>query len=185
MQCLTCSDDGNEKPSSLLILDVRPHFGRSVYAKPRGSHRPQTLSGGFSGLCGHFPLPFRIGSVIREQRPAAATTRTTVVLCIVNRILRQLNRKAGDADGVTTFVFVRRVQSCSQHREQRWSSRTRPVNRLQATGEPRRVMRVGSKGYMLGSEGTGQTRKLVVTNHRESCCFHQRNRRLIHSLNNY
>ena len=36
--------------------------------------------------------------------------------------------------------------------EMEWSSRTRPVNRLQATGEPRRVMRVGSKGYMLGSK---------------------------------
>lgn len=90
---------------SLRLLNVRPHFGLSVHAKPRGSHRQQTLSGGFSGLQGLFLFlnPNRL--CIREQRPAEATTRTT--------------RKG-------------------------WCSRPRPVNRLQATGEPlRRVMRGG------------------------------------------
>lgn len=99
--------DASMKTGGKLVLSVRPHFGRSVL-RSRIPVRTATFQR-FSLLNGLFLLPFRIGSVIREQRPAAATTRTTP--------------------------------------EREWSSRPRPVNRLQATGEPRRVMRGGSKGY--------------------------------------
>jgi hypothetical protein len=73
---------------------------------------------------------FRIGCVIREQRPATATTRT--------------NPARG------------------------WSSRPRPVTRLQATGQPRRVMRGGSKTLCAWLQ-------IVKRTHpdRESCRFHQ------------
>jgi len=39
-----------------------------------------------------------------------------------------------------------------------WSSRPRPVNRLQATSQPRRVMRGGVKGVSLAPNNEGQTR---------------------------
>lgn len=54
MRNLNCSEVGIEKANELAHLNVSPHFGRSVYAKPRGSHRQLTLLGGFSGLNGLF-----------------------------------------------------------------------------------------------------------------------------------
>lgn len=81
-----------------------------------------------------------IGSVIREQRQANATTRTTGILTGLN---------CGSAAGGESPTHSCPVSF-------RWSSRPRPVNRLQATGEPRRVMRGGSKGVCAWLQETGQ-----------------------------
>jgi len=152
------------------VLNVRPHFGRSVMR----SREARAASSGFSRLNGLFLLPSRIGSVIREQRPAAATTRTTgrslndAVACRgwmdwgnlqITQLIEIPVLKRGHYTPPTQVspIGMKAILPAS-FKELRWSSRTRPENRLQATGEPRRVMRVGSKSYMLGSEGTGQTR---------------------------
>lgn len=125
-------------------------------AKPRGSHR---CSKRFFRTERPFSLAPRIGSVIREQRPARATTRTTG---------RSLNSASGvsaqrqlEGEWWTPVgqggVINRRSKNAVRLRTLnseiiRWSSRPSPVNRLQATGEPRRVMLGGSKSCALGSE---------------------------------
>jgi hypothetical protein len=82
---------------------------------------------------------------IRDQRPAEATTRKTE-LCLV---LAGQQRGPKDSLGVVKSLFDETPNAI------RWSSSPRPVNRLQATGEPlRRVMRGGSKGFKLGSKET-------------------------------
>jgi|SRR6185295_9019992 len=125
-----------------------------------------------------------IGSVIREQRPARATTRTTGCSLKAGSdesypTANAVNRAAAvavsvqhitDIDGAVIaprldkdnklprFAFGGlarssqseiRTDSLLAFKELRWSSRPRPVNRLQATGEPRRVMRGGRKAVRL------------------------------------
>lgn len=166
MQNLNRSDAGVKTCWSEIWNSKTLCFEPFSNAIPRGSHRRQR---NFTTER-LFLLPFRIGSVIREQRPAAATTRTTVFFesCGVGREIspRRCDGMMQKSFHVTTDLPDGR-ETYGHHTIQgtRWSSRTRPVNRLQATGEPRRVKRVGSKGYMLGSEGTGQTRTTCVLIH--------------------
>jgi hypothetical protein len=131
-------------------------------------------------LNGLFLWLSRIGSVIREQRPAAATTRKSccslnagVLRCICGSIARKFESRCKKPTRQPSGNAASRIATRPALDAESVSSSTGPVNRLQATGEPRRVMPVGSKSYMLGSEGTEQTR---ATYGRESCCFHQRNR---------
>lgn len=146
-----------------MQVEHQPLFGRSVLrcreARNRSRKRNFRTERPFS-------LAHRIGSVIREQRPARATTRTTG--CSLNA-----------AERVETPWNPRCLITRQQPSENiRWSSRPSPVNRLQATGEPkyresgRRVMLGGSKSDQLGSKE--QDRPAPVVNHRESSRFHQR-----------
>jgi len=131
------------------------------------------------------PQP-RIGSVNCGQRQANATTRTTGCSLNVNRSEYSPARNGGKVlgrlksphnNGLASYLPAwtkqtrcagsilagpqgsRLRRNTDSHSENiRWSSRPRPVNRLQATSQPRRVMRGGSKSDTLGSKGTGQTR---------------------------
>lgn len=122
------------------------------------------------------PHTARTGSVIREQRQANATTRTTgcslYELAVLGLWVASRYNPFGGAVQNSCEMIESKYARPIHSENIRWSSSPSPVNRLQATGEPRRVMLGGSKSYMLGSEGTGQTRP---ASRRESVRFHQRN----------
>jgi hypothetical protein len=63
--------DASVKTGCGKVWNVRPFFGRSVMR----SREARAARSGFSRLNGLSFWLSRIGSVIREQRPAAATTR--------------------------------------------------------------------------------------------------------------
>ena len=147
--------DASLKTGVRKVWNVRPHFGRSVMRTREG----RAAARGFSELNGLFLLPSRIGSVIREQRPAAATTRTTGcslkfigVWCKWRRIdswndsavkltAREIPAK-NSAPGVIPEVGVQtRPRPTSENI--RWSSSPRPVKqapsyRRATKGEARR-----------------------------------------------
>lgn len=105
----------------LLSPERKPTLWLFSFAKQRCSPRHHRR---FSELNGLYLAHVRIGSVIREQRPARATTRTT------REIAAGLNPACGS-------------------KLHGWSSSPVPVNRLQATGEPRRVMTGGRTAKRL------------------------------------
>lgn len=172
---LECSD-AEVSSDYQHVLNTRPRFGRSVL-RCRNPARA-ALVGGFSRLNGLLFRLIRIGSVNCGQRQANATTRTTG--CSLNDgrgeyetktlVMGRLGENA-EPSAKADWMFYQPIvkptpilpfgsnpKRARQSENIRWSSRTGPVNRLQATSQPRRVMPVGSKSDALGSEGTGQTR---------------------------
>jgi hypothetical protein len=131
------------------IRNVRPFFGRSVL---RSREARTATRSGFSELNGFFfALPNRPCNC--EQRPATATTRKTC--CSLNS-LRGV-RPEHPQSGVSVQSGLDCVWNAGANSESNgWSSSPRPVNRLQATSEPRRVMRGGRKAMRLAPKNEGR-----------------------------
>lgn len=159
-----CQTEGvrcqNEK---LVIGQVEQPLSRPFSsAKPRGSHRTYQR---FFKTERPFSLAHRIGSVIREQRPARATTRTTGCslksdsdrramkrACRAVRVMVERNNETpSGTPGAGRAEKKRQIPRrgrCQNSENIRWSSRPSPVNRLQATGEPK--YRESGRRVMLG-----------------------------------
>ena len=155
--------DASLKTGCGKVWNVRPRFGRSVLRSRKARNRPQRIF----KTERLFLLPSRIGSVNCGQHHANAMTRTTG--CSLNgncgseiagwNSTRTVRETPRERPWPLQRVSASQRKSHRFHSENiRWSSRPRPVNRLQATSQPRRVMRGGSKSDALGSKGTGQTR---------------------------
>jgi hypothetical protein len=126
----------------LELWNVRPRFGRSVMR----SRKARTAASGFSQLNGLSFWLSRIGSVNCEQRQANATTRKSRRSLYSLRCLRSKQRQSGVSVLAGLDCFWNAVENTGSAG---WSSRPRPANRLQATSQPRRVMRGGSKAMRL------------------------------------
>lgn len=111
-----------------------------------------------------------IGSVNCGQRLAIATTRTTGCSLSGDGCGGRIAAGTAKQTSGSQFRSSRDESGCRHHHSEniRWSSRPRPVNRLQATSQPkscesrRRVMRGGSKGYTLGSKEQDRLEPVVT-----------------------
>lgn len=143
---LACSD-ASVKSGRCQVLERKTFLWPFSPAMPRGTHRHRRY---FTTERLLFSL-IRIGSVNCGLRPAIATTRTTG--CSLSSL--HSARLKRPQSGVSVQAGLGCVWNCAANSGNiRWSSRPRPVNRLQATSQPRRVMRGGSKSCALGSSQT-------------------------------